>query len=433
MRIAFKLFRLPRLHLGIALLACLSLSEAQADSKLNQCLDNQIKSIQILSKGTIQGEPVIHLNSVEKIKLSFDDLDPSLRKLEYRIIHCDKDWEPTPMASEEYLRGFQSGRFDDIANSFNTKVAYRSYLLEIPNSECQPIISGNYCIEVFQGIAPDLVLFRRCFYITESQTTPQIVLRRNGSCQISQAQQLEIKIPMENMNIQSAQQELNLRITQNGQYYARLGNPELTFSNPKSADYRGINQACFPGGLEYLNFDISNLRSQSVHVQSVVFASEGDSAFLHPTLPETKYSARKDINGAFLIDREEYRDRSRTDADYVWVTFELKCSKSNLDIFVSGDFCGWERRGDNWMQYDETTKSYRTCIQLKQAYYNYQYFAYNQEGEIQWGAIQINSSDTENDYGIFVYQKRPGSRYDRLIGYRTINSEAFIHSSHSAY
>jgi hypothetical protein len=184
--------------------------------------------------------------------------------------------------------------------------------------------------------------------------------------------------------------------------------------------------------LEYLNFDISNLRSQSVHVRRVVFSPQGDSVCLHSTTPEKQYSARKDLNGAFLIDREEYRDRSRTDADYVWVTFELKCPKTNLDIFVLGDFCGWERRGENWMQYNETTQSYQTCIQLKQAYYNYQYFAFNQEGEIQWDALQINSSDTENTYGVFIYQKRPKDRYDRLIGYRSVNSEVFIPATNSS-
>lgn len=422
MRIGFNARHGISGRFAMIFLTFLCVTEVFGEQKMNQCLDNQIKSIQLLPSGLVQGEPVIRLNKGEKLKLSFDDLDSSQRKLEYRIIHCNKDWEPTSMGAEEYLKGFQSGRFEDIANAFNTKVTYRSYLLEIPNAECTPILSGNYCIEVYQSFAPDLILFRRCFYITESLVTPNLTLRRNGNCSVRETQQLEIKVPTGSINIQSASQELAVRITQNGLYYPSIGSPAISFNNPQTADFSGINQSCFPGGLEYLNFDISNLRSQSIHVGRIIFSLQGDSVFLHPTAPETKYSARKDLNGAFVVDREEYRDRSRTDADYVWVSFELKCPRSDKDIFVLGDFCGWERRGDNWMQYDENTQSYRACILLKQAYYNYQYFAFNQEGEIQWNVLQPSSSDTENQYGVFIYQKRPKDRYERLIGYRSLNT-----------
>lgn len=427
MHIVFNL-RLTATHLfrwNPAWLCLLLLGHAfrlGAEPLWNQCPDDRIRSVQFLPQSALWAEPIILLNSNEKLTLSFDDLEPHPRTLEYRILHCDKDWNPSNLTREMYLDGFFTGSFEDVVPSFNTKVRYRNYRLNLPNESTKFKLSGNYCIEVFQPQSPEIVLLRRQFSLCESLTFPDVVLRREGSCLEKQTQQLEIKVPIAPLGIHSVQQELSVRITQNGQWLPEKKPPLLGFIQPGMADYRGIDQACFSGGLEYRNFDITDTRSSSLYVKERIPAANGDTVYLQPASPEGHYSARKDINGGYWVDRVEHSARSRSEADYVWVCFELKCPELPYDIFVMGGFCGWERRGENWMQYDAQTQSYKTGLWLKQAYYNYQFFAYDQNGKRQWNALQPGSSDTENDYGIFVYLSRKGDLYDRLIAYRTFNS-----------
>jgi hypothetical protein len=60
---------------------------------------------------------------------------------------------------------------------------------------------------------------------------------------------------------------------------------------------------------------------------------------------------------------------------------------------------------------------------LKQGYYNFQY-VYVPQGSLVADHKNIEGSfwETENDYQIFVYYKPMGERYDRLVGYRKLNS-----------
>jgi hypothetical protein len=75
------------------------------------------------------------------------------------------------------------------------------------------------------------------------------------------------------------------------------------------------------------------------------------------------------------------------------------------------------------MTYNPETKLYEAAILLKQGFYDYQYAVVDRiTRAIDATRLEGTHVETENDYSIFVYYRGFSSRYDRLIGYRVINS-----------
>jgi len=62
-------------------------------------------------------------------------------------------------------------------------------------------------------------------------------------------------------------------------------------------------------------------------------------------------------------------------------------------------------------------------MMLKNGYYNYEY-VYVPQGSKKADAANLEGShfETENEYQIFAYYHDLSSRYDRLVGFVTINS-----------
>ena len=75
------------------------------------------------------------------------------------------------------------------------------------------------------------------------------------------------------------------------------------------------------------------------------------------------------------------------------------------------------------MVYNYETKSYELSLFLKQGYYNYKYvFQKDKDKQPDESFIEGSSSDTENDYLIYIYYKEPSKRYDQLVGFKVCNS-----------
>ena len=92
-------------------------------------------------------------------------------------------------------------------------------------------------------------------------------------------------------------------------------------------------------------------------------------------------------------------------------------------VFLDGDFT--QRRFDpnSRMVYNPSTGLYERSMLLKQGAYNYQYLVVPQGGKRGYTAqIEGDKYQTENEYFIRVYHRRPGERYDRLIGVAAIQS-----------
>jgi hypothetical protein len=136
------------------------------------------------------------------------------------------------------------------------------------------------------------------------------------------------------------------------------------------------------------------------------------------------FRARDDLNGKFLVKNDRAGD-SDLESDYIWVHFALNPPDQVTDdlIFVFGALSDWQCSPVNQMTYNPETKLYEAAILLKQGFYDYQYAVVDRNTRtIDATRLEGTHVETENDYSIFVYYRGFSSRYDRLVGYRVINS-----------
>src|SRR5688572_8607468 len=129
-----------------------------------------IRSVRMHVTGLFLSLPVAALGQQEALYLSFDELDGRGTRYYYTVIHCDRDWKPTPELSQfDYLGGYREGEIRDYEFSSGTYQDYLHYKLSIPNEEVKWTISGNYLLVVYEaGYEDDPVITRR-FLVTDEK------------------------------------------------------------------------------------------------------------------------------------------------------------------------------------------------------------------------------------------------------------------------
>ena len=114
-----------------------------------------------------------------------------------------------------------------------------------------------------------------------------------------------------------------------------------------------------------------------------------------------------------------------TEAEYVWIHFSLQYPEVNAgqSIHVYGNFNNYVIDKSTALTYNGDSRRYELPYLLKQGFYNYRYVLVNADGSIEEkDNIDGNFWQTENDYQILVYYRKPGGRFDELLGYGTTNS-----------
>jgi len=139
---------------------------------------------------------------------------------------------------------------------------------------------------------------------------------------------------------------------------------------------------------------------------------------------EGGYRIENDLNGRYLVKNDRAND-PELESDYVMVHFSLETPMplTGGDIYIFGGLSDWQCGPSNLMKYNPQLKLYEGELLLKQGFYDYQY-VYSEKGSQKIDNILLEGShvETENDYHLFIYYHGFSSRFDRLIGYKTINS-----------
>ncbi|MEI7980773.1 MAG: type IX secretion system plug protein domain-containing protein [Bacteroidota bacterium] len=394
----------------------------------NTVYDPAIKTIQVYKSGFEMSAPVIQLNSEEKMVISFDDLDPGIKRYKYTIRHCESNWSTSEgVDAVDYIAGYREENIDRFEYSYNTTVKYTHFTAIFPSAGMQPKISGNYLLIVYEDDI-SMLAFTWRFMVVEASpvTTSGTVVQCTRMEDHFTRQQIDFVVKMNGMTALDINREIKVVIQQNSRWDNLLVVGKPRFIRNDELDYRYDESIAFDAGNQYRSFDTKSLLYQSERIEKIRFDTTNQ-VFLVSDLPRPfkQYVFEKDLNGKFYIKNEEHAENSNTEADYAWIHFFLPYPAllTTGQFYVIGELTRWEVGDAGKMSYNFARKGYELNLFLKQGYYNYLY-VFREKNRLQGdvGFIEGNHWETENDYTLFIYFHETGSLYDRLIAVNFLNS-----------
>ncbi len=189
----------------------------------------------------------MRLNSDDRIVISFDEIAEDNRWLQYRLIHCNADWQPSRLVESEYLDGFNIADIEDFAYSENTFVHFVNYRIEFPNQSMRPLVSGNYLLQVTDRDAPEDILLQARFMVTEEAAAISgTASGRTDRGHNTEWQQLDMSVMLRGIENANPYQDIEISILQNGSEASRrlLRRPQRVEGN--TIIYQHMPELIFP-------------------------------------------------------------------------------------------------------------------------------------------------------------------------------------------
>ncbi len=419
--------RMTKAFLFITLLifSCSFFLDAQPIT--NKVYKHQIKTVQCHKKGWPLTYPILNLNLDEQIELSFDELNADTKDYYYCIILCDRNWEPSVLMETEYLQGINEIPLLDYQYSFNTTIDYVHYTINIPNNDIEILLSGNYIIKVYEDFDKSKPVLTQRFMVSEQRISilPDVKFTMNSELRKAK-QEVDFEVQHPGIQFQNPIEEITAEIYQNGRLDNAILNLKPQFIKNNLLEYNYNRETMFEGGNEFRWLDTRSLRFKSSKIKDISFHDPYSHVelFPDPIYAGQSYFFNNDFNGRYVIEVQEERD-PEIEAEYVFVHFTLPMDVPVVggNVFVLGALTNWQFSEEAKMTYSFERKQYELSLLLKQGFYNYHFaFKPSNSREATVSLFEGSHSKTENDYLILIYYRSMGQDYDRLIGYRQINS-----------
>jgi len=393
----------------------------EASIYTNKIFKKEIKTLICKKNNTNLSQPIINLNSNEKISVSFDDLEGDVKDYYYTIIHCNSNWRKSNLLTIEYINGFDEIPIDNFKFSFNTIQKYTHYSFEFPNNNINPLVSGNYIFKIFEKNG-DTIAHARFLIIDYKVSIEAQVRKATLANNRNTKHEIDFTIKHPNIYISDPFSEIKVIIKQNNQEHNVITNIKPLFVKHNSLIYDYEDKNTFYANNEFRYFDIRSLRYKSERIKHIYFKNNKNHIELFNDYERESnlYSIDIDINGQFIIESQESWDSS-IESDYSYVYFSLIKELSYEDIYLLGDFTNWEINDHYKLLYNN--QKYETNLYLKQGYYNYAFGIVKDYGEVNMRDIEGSHYETSNDYHIYVYYRPIGQTYDQLIGFLKTSSK----------
>ncbi|MCA5003569.1 type IX secretion system plug protein [Sphingobacterium bovistauri] len=383
--------------------------------------NNAIKSVRINLNDNEGLFPVLELDNRDYLTISFDDLRADIRSFYYSIEHCNADWSSSRVPVIDYLIGYEEDRIYTIQSSENTKVPYTHYTFKFPNENMRPKIAGNYLLKVYEDADKSRLLFSRKLYVLTKSAVLDIEFIPSMMSNLK-AENQKINIIVNSFNdIVNPSMNLHIRAFQNQRMdmYQKVNSPSSISS--KKICYTLPNTFEFKGNNEFRMIDLRSTRNTSANVKRIfidtIFQAKLD---IDDNTSATKYYLKPDENGRFFIRNIDF-EMEDIQSDYINTQFSLKDS-ANIkgDIYLVGGFNNFNTNSKNKLIFNITAKVWETTQLLKQGIYNYEYVLKNNDKIIS-DKFSGSHYDTENEYQVLLYYRKPGTYWDEIIGF--VNSK----------
>lgn len=419
----------------IALTGALNMLGADTSTRI---FAPSFRTLKITNPDNFMAPPVIRMNSNDRLIVTFDEIAEDYRQLQYRLVHCNAGWQPSRLVESEYLEGFNVADIEDFAFSENTFVHFVNYRIIIPEPGMEPLVSGNYLLQVFDRDNIDDTLLQVRFMVSEDTAmikggaTSRTDLGFNAEWQ-----QLELSVDLPQLKGANPYQDIILTMKQNGSEITtrELKRPQRV--EGETLYYHHLPELIFPAGNEYRRFESVSNGFPGMNVDSLRYGGTNYHVWLKPDRPRAlrSYEFDQTQHGRFLV-REYNATDSDIGADYITVNFTLDLPEQRgMDIYVDGEMTHNTFTSANRMTYDHDARCYRLAMPLKQGAYNYRYLVFpaNKNPMAQTSEpfttngllnptaiVEGNKYETNNEYWTAVYYRAPGSRADRLLGFKQL-------------
>lgn len=390
--------------------------------------DDNIQTVLLYAEGDQLNDPVIRLNTSDKLRLSFDDFSDESYLFKYTIVHCNEFWEPSDLRQIEYLDGYFEDEINQYYFSFNAIPGYIHYSQLIPSPNMRIKLSGNYVLKVYMDDPSEAnVLFTKRFYVIEQLVNVEtsIPYYPKDLMFTRKKQQIDLTIFTPDLFNVEPLQRISLTIRQNGRWDNAKKGIKATSVLMNELQYHYPNGIVFDGGNEFRNFDMKSFLYQSMYIKRIVSDKDGYIVILHDDYSKAKksYETLNDINGKKLI-KARSDQISMIEGEYAIVQFTLKHPKiADAEVYVLGALNNWQLDEKSRMNYSSSAKQYYCDMLLKQGYYDYMYAVVpkgSTEGDIT--IIEGDHWEAKNSYTILTYFREIVPAYDRLIGYHKFSS-----------
>lgn len=395
----------------------------QAQQYYTHPLDENIKTLRSIVDGDFTRLPVIDNTRNSSIEISFDYLSDEEPFLEYRIVHCDADWQADDLSELDYIDGFLPVKVSQAKPSFNTFTNYFHYAVTFPNDDVQLLVSGNYAVIFHDEAEPDTPLAVATFSVSEQMAFVSGEVSASTDIDYRQQhQQLTLQCTWSNTQLPylDPAHDLKLVVTQNHRSDTRRVIAAPSRMEAGKACYEHLQPLIFEAGNTFRRFEFTDHRYATFGVESVRYQAPD----YHVRLVQDKarsndfYRYDQDQHGRYLIRSLRVEDVD-TESEYFHAHFTLSGAmppKGNGGIYLIGDFTYGEVSEPYRMNYDPELQCYTAQVQLKQGHYNYQYLVRMPDDHLTTAIVEGNYYETRNQYDIYVYYRPIGARFDRLLG-----------------
>jgi len=389
-----------------------------------------IQSVTLTLQGVNFGQPIIQLNSGERLELSFDDLLQQNRFLKYTLIHCTHNWQYSPLNQIEYLDGFSEDWINDFSFSFNTIVPYTHYRLLFPTEDMRITKSGNYLLVVYDNDISNPVLTRRLMVLEQQRagirgavTWAQDIRFRDTK------QQVDFTAFTGAYSIRNPAMYLRATIVQNGRWDNAIENLSHRTARPGEYGFNfdNLNTNVFNGGNNFRTFDIRTLRSPADRITSINFNNRINQAYVMEDLarPWGAFVTNTTLRGHRIFANRDFSGQNTEDYVLVHFTLRIDFPMAAGDLYVFGELTDWRIDPKAKLTFNPENNYWETNLFCKQGFYNYIYvFVPKGSDVLDDTYIEGSHWQTPNNYTILLYLQEEGTSYDKLIGTATVSIDS---------